>query len=301
MRSGMLIPRRPRSWPRAAAKGWLALAVLAAPAVHADDELAEPSAPQGSSRFFADVTYAYLTGDYATGVTTDIQVLAPRVRWLGSRGELRLTVPFVSTSNQGNVVLVGGLPVAPGLSNQLGSVPGVSPVIPTTVKEEPARGVGDAKLRGELFFVQGSATRPWLSGVAEVKAPTGSASDGLGTGKYDTTGGVGFLQPVGRVNFLADATYTWVGDPTGVELRNVVDTGAGIAVRVGARAGSYASLYFDNRTNPVPGLEDRRDLALGAIVQFGRQDRLRFAGTVVRGLTSTADRFGVSVSLGGTF
>src|SRR5260221_7408141 len=187
------------------------------------------------------------------------------------------------------VIVAGPRPVPPAFATRRASLRGAPRVTQKTVREEPVRGVGDARLRGEIFIVQGSATRPWLSGVAEVKAPTGSESDGLGTGKYDTTGGVGFLQPVGRVRILADASYTWVGDPAGIDLRNVIDTGAGIAVHVGARPGSYISLYLDNRTDPVPGLADRRDLALGGIVQFGREDRLRFAGGGLLGVTATAD------------
>lgn len=263
--------------------------------------LAGPEQPgtTGSHGLVGDMTVGEYRGDYGATSESRIDAVSARLRWLASHGQLVLALPYYRMTRDGAVAVVGGL--GGGI---LGGIPllppsgGPSPPS-TTPTKETVTGMGDADLRGEVFLLKGSATRPRLSALADVKAPTADATTGLGTGKTDYTGGIGLFQPMGTLGFLADASYSWIGDPSTIDFEDVVTLGAGLLSSLGARATGFA--YYQSRTHPLRGAEDQRAILVGCGFRPRSSERLHVSANVLIGLSDTAAKLGCAVTLGGSY
>jgi hypothetical protein len=185
-----------------------------------------------------------------------------------------------------------------GNGNPGGPSAGTAP----TGGNDSVEGIGDLRLRGEWYALTGTTRRPWVSLLADVKAPTASENDGLGTGEIDVKGGLGIVQPIVRhTSLLADVSYTRMGDPDGIEYDNVVAVGAGLSRKLGARRGRYVFAYLEHRSHPIEGQDARLDLQLGASTRIGEGRRNKLSGSVLAGLSDTAEDFGVMMSYGRLF
>ncbi len=288
----------------------LLLALVPWATAPASEGVQEAPASRSDRQLVGELSYGYSTGDYGTETDTDLHTVTARLRWLLRRAELRIALPYVHMSNEGNVVLVGGQPVAPGgfplldgLLPPLGGGDSSPPGDATSSERrtESVSGNGDVKARAEVLLLEGTTSSPWLSAVAEVKAPTGDESKGLGTGETDVTAGLGLVQPLGRASALLDGSYTRLGDPEGVDLDDVVSLGAGLAIRAGEHPGRQLYAYLENRTHPIAGLEDRRDLLVGFSSRFGEARQGRLSVGLAYGLSETAEQLGVTFGLGRAF
>jgi hypothetical protein len=163
------------------------------------------------------------------------------------------------------------------------------------VERRTTSGLGDLVVRGEVPLLSGTATRPWITALARLKLPTADEDRGLGTGKTDLEGGFGLVHPMGGVNLLLDVTYARIGRPEWIELQDVVRLGGGVSIPLGPRPGTNAYAYFENRTSPVPGLEDQRSLAVGGNARFGAGRRLRLTGSLLS-VSATRSRTSASSS-----
>jgi hypothetical protein len=280
----------------------LALALPVAAAAKSDPSDPPPGEDRPVEWAF-DLNAGTFSGKYGTETSTRIDLLVPRLRWVFPRGEFSVRMPYYRLSNTGNVTLIGGSPV-PGIPGLPGGLPPGVPAPPgggeetTVVQTVSVAGVGDASLQGEYYFVTGSRTRPWVSGLARVKVPTGDEEKGLGTGETDYEAGLALIQPLGRTYGLLEASHTWIGSPDGISLDDVVRVAGGVSVPVGNRPGSYVYGLVENRSHPVPGYEDQRLASLGFSHRFGPMRSRSIAGAVFVGLSDTAEDFGLSLRLG---
>jgi hypothetical protein len=268
-----------------------------------EDGAAQREAPATAPTFTGDLTFGYLTGDYGTASTMDTRTMAMRLRWMRPRSEVRVTLPYMSVDGSGETVLVGGSPVRP--VGALGIVPpglGLPGSPPGTISRPVTEsGPGDAKVRGEYFVVEGAERRPWVSVLGEVKAPTGDERKGLGTGELDYRGGLGVLHLLGRTALLADGAYAVMGDPEGIDFQNVIEVGFGASRAVGRSPGQAIFVYAQNRTHPVEGAEDRRDLLAGFSRRFGLTQSYVLSAAAIVGLSDTADDRGLALTFGRRF
>src|SRR5262249_5807128 len=139
---------------------------------------------------------AYFSGDFGTGISTEMSYL-PFILILGSpRQEFRLTLPYLSITSSQPVTFVG------------------REIIPRSQGGRITEsGLGDVVAQAEYFFVEGGRRRPWISGLLRIKAPTADESRGLGTGEWDYGPGAALTQPLGdRWNLLGEAQYVARGD-----------------------------------------------------------------------------------------
>lgn len=238
-----------------------------------------PQQPDRTTFIFA-VDAARFEGDFGTDRDVTYDILTSRFRWLSSRLEWRLTVPFLRIDS--GVLIVGGVPV-PGPGGDGG----------TEV------GLGDVLARGQVWALKGTARRPWVGILGEVKLPTADEEKGLGTGETDFRAGTRIIQNIGRTSLLFDASYTVLGDPDNFDFENIVRIGAGVAQPIGSRHQLFG--YLENRTHPIPGRDDRLILMIGDSARFGERRRIRFSATALAGLSDTAADWGLVFSLGRQF
>jgi len=217
---------------------------------------------------------AYFSGDYGTGIDTSITYV-PLIVVVSSRRQVfRLTVPYLSIHTNQPVVYLNG------------------EVIPAPAGGSTSEsGLGDVVAQDEVFILQGSARRPWISGILRVKFPTADETKGLGSGETDYGGGVGVIQPLGPGwNFIGAWQYVVRGDPPGIDFRNTSWVTAGVQWRRSERSSWNA--FYEDRQSVIEGNDDLADVSLG-------YDRVLSPGITLRstayaGLSSTAERFGFS-------
>jgi hypothetical protein len=236
----------------------------------------------GSYSMLLSAGLGRFAGDYGEEEDTTLDVLSLNARRYFTRGEVQLSVPYLSVDGDG-VRFVDDRPVAvPG-----NAIPG----------DDEQSGLGDVVLRGEYYLRTGTSTSPWVIGLLRLKLPTGNEDRGLGTGATDVEAGVGWIRRHGPLNWLADVGYTFVGGASGLDPKNVWRIGAGVSVPfgVGERNNTYA--YLENRTNRF-GSEARRSLAVGIGTSLDEAKRLRVSASAFFGLSDTAEDWGLYLTVG---
>ncbi len=219
---------------------------------------------------------AYYSGDFGTGISTDITYLPLIFGMTTKRHDLRVTVPFVSIRTEEPVTFAGGEVIRRG---------------PGGAGSTSEAGPGDVVVQEEYFFVQGTVRRPWVSGIFRVKLPTADESRGLGTGEVDYGPGLGIVLPAGRRWTLVGALqYLVRGDPPGADFRNTLWITAGAQARI-SDSGSV-NLFYDDRQSILRGRENIRDLTLGYDRRLSPAVTFRSAAYV--GLSDTAEDYGFS-------
>jgi hypothetical protein len=217
---------------------------------------------------------AYFSGDFGTGIDTSITYV-PMIAVVSSgRQEFRLTVPYLSINTSEPVVYING--------EVIGPAPGGS---------TSESGLGDVIAQEEVFFLEGTARRPWVSGIFRLKLPTADESKGLGSGETDYGGGVGIIQPLGHAwNLIGAWQYIVRGDPPGTDFRDTSWLSAGAQWRQSERSSWNA--FYERRQSVIEGNSDLADVSLGYDRALPRG--VTFRSTVFLGLSDTAEDFGIS-------
>lgn len=225
------------------------------------------------------------TGDYGEEEDTTLDVVNLSNRWYFDRAEFQISLPYLRIDGSADVVFVDGQPIVIGDEAATG-------------EQRTESGWGDVTLRGEYYLHRGSSTRPWVIGVVRATLPTGDEDKGLGSGATDVEAQLSFIQQTGRINWLADVGYTFVGDSDDLDPRNQLRLGAGASVPFGkSRRHSYY-VYLENRTSRFSGSEDKRSVAVGFSTSFTEAKRVRLSTSVFFGLTDSTEDIGAYVSLG---
>jgi hypothetical protein len=160
----------------------------------------------------------YDTGKYGTSVrSSSLYVPFTAKRYWGD-WYASLTLPFISQTSDGQVTNVGGRPMR------------IRKTAASSRATTTRSGVGDVVLRGG-YAVMTEDPQPFdLTAVAKVKAPTADKNKGLGTGEFDEGAGLEFGKLVAPGwTVLADAYFTKIGDPPGLDLNNQLAVDAGFS------------------------------------------------------------------------
>lgn len=255
---------RPAHWVPAAAVHAAAAVLLLASVARAE----LPRWQYGASA-------SYSTGDYGGDDETELLYLPFSVKRYWERGDLSLTVPYVSLSSAGEASVIDGAVVeaaGDGASD--------------------ASGLGDMILKGRYYALEQSGPWPYVDLVGRIKLPT--AGDDLGTGEPDFTVGTEFSRSFGEhCLWLADLGYTWIGEPSGADYDNAVAASVGAGRTLGSSVLLVA--YLDGQTAVSADQDDPLSLLLTS--EFKLSEAVRFDTMLEFGLTDGAPDFGVTVGL----
>jgi hypothetical protein len=202
-------------------------------------------------------------------------------------GDLTLIIPYVTVTSNCGVTVVSGEPLRTG-----GLCPRApSGTFPTRVT---ASGMGDVLLVGRYYLYtereQGIVPSILVSG--RLKAPTADRDRGLGTGEWDEGVGLGLSKLLtDKLVVLADAGYTIIGEPDGIDLHNQWSYDIGLGYYFVPTL--MASVYYEEARALVTGFQNPRDIFAGLSWRVTQDFRLN-AG-VEKGLSTGAPEFGVSV------
>jgi hypothetical protein len=235
------------------------------------------SAARAESRVEIRLIPTYLTGDFGTGIDSDVTYVPLILRLRSARNDFQATFPWLAIRSSEPFTIARGEVVCRGAAG-------------TTEVSGP----GDIILEDDYVILQGGDRRPWISAGLRLKIPTASESECLGTGQADFGPQAAILQPIGERWFLlAEARYVVRGDPPGIDYRNTGWVSGGVQRRIGER--SYVSLILEARQSAIRGREPMRDLTIG----FDRRlsSGVSFRSAAFAGLSDTAGDFGLSAGL----
>jgi Putative MetA-pathway of phenol degradation len=269
---------------------WASLALLCGlglgPAVVGGQDrepLPSREASTGREHFQLKLGAGYDQGDFGTSSTTR-SVYAPiTFRYLGDRFDLGVTASLVYLDTESSVVVVDGLPTAAERQRRTTEV-----------------GFGDIILRGRYYLLEDPGVGSYLPALApflKVKAPTASASKGLGTGEWDVGFGLEFDKRFTEFFILGDLGYTFIGDPPGQHFRNRPAASLGIGHFFMPTLA--VTVLLDWRRSLVRGRDD--PLELFGIVQVKVAPTVTLTPYAFAGLTDGSPDFGVGLELSWRF
>lgn len=242
------------------------LAAAAAPAI---------AAPTAEVRTGVEID----EGDYGTGAEVERLTVRSELRARSGDFLLSASLPWHRIEGPGNIVGGGGPLGLPILD-------------PTRPSERTTRsGLGDLRV--------GAAWAPRIGGFGlalggEVKLPTASARQGLGTGETDITVAAEAARTIGPVTPFAAVSYTMPGDPEGFELRDSIGVRGGIAAQLGRRVRGTVTLAHAESMSPA--LANERQVSTG--LDIGLSDRVSLGIYGSAGLSDGSPDSAAGVQIG---
>jgi len=235
---------------------WLCILIVA-PAlfpslIYARNLPGEETATDYNWRFDTSLTYS--RGDFDTSDDTNTLYWANELTRFFSRGDASLTVPLMWQDSGPGVSAINGRPVNTEGENEDNTT--------TIFGGGSQTGIGDILLQGRLYLLDEPSEPFNLNALARVKFPTASDDDGLGTGEFDETVGLESRKHLrDDWTLYADAYYTHIGEPTGVDFNDEFSFDAGVGYNFTEK--TEATIFYNERTSLVDDRDDPRDITLG--------------------------------------
>lgn len=218
----------------------------------------------------------YETGKYGTDEDTSLFYWPVTLKRFMSKGDVSVTVPYVNLDSSGGRTVIDGSVVE-------GTGSGGS-------------GVGDVSVKGRYNWIEQDEMLPYIDLIARLKLPTADENKGLGTGEADAGFGVElsrrFMQDY--IGF-ADLSYTFIGDPPGIDYDNRIDADLGLGYQFTQEW--MGSAAYDYRSAISSGGEDAHSVLFLANYKISPQ--VRTYGMVEVGLSDGAPDYGLTI--GGSY
>jgi hypothetical protein len=224
------------------------------------------------------------SGKFGSDSTTSTTYLPFSLRRYFGSGDLQLVVPIISVTTSGQVIIVNGTP------NGRGRGAGGTSIATT---RETHSGLGDILFKGRYYLVEEQGLVPMIDAVGEIKFPTASRSNNLGTGEFDEGASLEFTKTIAqRWVGLADVGYTHTGSPPDIDLNDQwhYSLGGGYYVIPKKLLGS---LTFEEYRALVSGDSNPIEMLLDA--QYRLTPRVRVDGGIEVGLTTSAPDYGINM------
>lgn len=181
----------------------------------------------------------YSSGDYGTDIDTEIFVVPVSARVSAGDFRFSASIPYIRIKGADSIVGGDGGPII------------VDPNSPVTTRS----GIGDLTL-GANYAIPEDRIGVGVDFGARVKLPTAEA--GLGTGKTDLSFSGELSRTFGTVTPFVQAGYRIMGDPDGVDLKNVWFGSVGASASLGK---SVLLASYDYRQATSALVEDSQEVS----------------------------------------
>lgn len=232
--------------------------------------------------FLLKIGSVYEQGDFSTPNTTRVLFTPVTFRYLASRFDISATPSFALIDTSGGVRLIDGIPTLTG-----GGIGGI---------RQTMSGAGDTLIRGRIFLLDDKGPKsplPALTPFVKVKIPTADQKLNLGTGKADYGFGVELDKQFLPLLLFGDVSYTVMGKPLGLDLRNRPGASFGIGEKVSNAV--IVSALVDWRRAIFRGTEDPAELV--GVITYKLSSTVSVSPNAFVGLTSGSPALGVGVEL----
>lgn len=226
--------------------------------------------------------FDYSRGKYGSRILTETTYIPFTAKYESGPWLFKLTVPWLRITGPGTVVGGGGEGIVlPGGNARRGS----------------ASGPGDVVASVGHTLVESTQNGFVLDLIGKIKFGTADASRGLGTGKNDYALQTDAVKSYGKFSALGTLGYKVMGDPAGLDLRNVWYGSVGAAWKFSPTTSAGAMLDFKQPS--VEGGNRQRELTFYAAYRLGAT--LRLQGYLVRGLADGSPDLGIGANLNALF
>jgi hypothetical protein len=241
----------------------------------AAQSVADASTPSSPTPFSLTTGVDYSSGDYGTGVDTNIVVVPVMARVTSGNFRASATLPWIRI-NGANIIAGGdGGPIV------------IDPNAPRTIR----KGIGDLSLSA-TYAVPEESFGVGVEFTGRVKLPTGSTTKGLSTGKTDFSGSVELSKTFGGVTPFVEAGYTVRGDPSYIDLKNTWFGSAGASVTLG-KSVLLASYDYQEAASPLS--KSSQDIFGAVSTPFSKRLNLTLYGSA--GLSDGAPDYGLGAMI----
>lgn len=216
-------------------------------------------------------------GRFGADAYTHVYSISPGLRYQGSDFGVTIILPLVSSNHVLSQSNGGTMPS--GMNPSLGSR------MPATGMH---LGVGDMVAYADyrLFSDEMSALAIYLN--AQVKAPTSSNDENLGTGKWDVGASITMRKGFDDFVTFVDAGYLDIGDPEGITYSNPLTFGVGVGKFFGQGKHSVL-IYYNGYTKVLDAYDLPQQLSLGGNVRLSNEIILSII--VSKGIGNSAPDF----------
>jgi hypothetical protein len=155
-------------------------------------------------------------------------------------------------------------------------------------------GIGNMYLFGEIILLEGTPVLPWIALSSQIKIPTASAEDIIGTAEFDYGIGLTFRKQIYSFITFGDIGYLNLGDPDEITFLNPITFGIGLGR--GFDYGKYSlSVYYQRYTKIYEAYPAPHQLSLGFYVNIIKSTFISIIGS--KGLSETSPDFSLSAGL----
>jgi hypothetical protein len=243
--------------------------------------VSHPTGAEGDIRLSTGVDYS--TGKYGSSERTDMLYVPLIGKYENGPLTLKVTVPYLRITGPGNVIgadriVISTLP--PG----------------TSIPRRTESGLGDIIGAVSYTVFQDGPSGTLVDLTGKIKFPTADANRGLGTGETDYAAQVDLYKRYTRVDAFASVGYRVMGDPPGVDFRNVWYGTVGGSSQFSA---TTVGIEYDYRQAVLGTSSPASELTLYGLQRLGGPLRLQVYA--VKGLTNGSPDWGAGVLLMATF
>jgi hypothetical protein len=155
-------------------------------------------------------------------------------------------------------------------------------------------GIGDLYMFGEVNLLKGTNVLPWIALSSQIKIPTASSINNLGTGEFDYGIGLILRKPLTSFIIFGDIGYLNLGDPEEITFLNPITFGIGLGR--GFDYGNYSlSVYYQRYTKIYEAYPAPHQLSLGLYANIINRTFLSIIGS--KGLSKTTPDFSISAGI----
>lgn len=242
--------------------------------------------------------FDFSLGNYGKTQSTDILYVPFTGKYESGDLTLKLTVPYISVTGPGGVILgVGPVPM-PATANPnapaFGRARGGGAANTTAGVVSTHSGLGDViASAGYTFYSKGALS---IDAVAKIKFGTANADQGLGTGKNDYSAELdGYYTLVKDTTLFVTAGYKFVGAPTGIAMNNVPYGMLGLDQKT-SKISNMGAMYSQMKSvSPVTA--DQIDVTVYASTMVSKT--LKVQVSLLKGFTSSSPDYGGGLMITG--
>lgn len=267
--------------------------------------------------FSASVGADYSTGKYGSRDSTDVYYLPLVATYQTGAFTYKLTVPYIRVTGPGDVVPsgFGGSGSGSGATSTVvctvtnsgkgnnntvcNTVTTGATVTPTTTTTKRNRttesGLGDIIASAAYNVLDtGGDSAVVLDVTGRIKFGTASESKGLGTGENDYALQVNLDKYFGSPYVSLGLGYKWLGEPRGIDYKNVVYGSLGGGYKVSSATDIGVS--YDWATSSVSGGTKPQEISVYASHYIN--DQFKLSGVLYTGLSNASSDIGGGITLG---
>ncbi len=223
-----------------------------------------PSSAMGAGKWYASTSLQFSQGNYIFENNTTTYYLYGGVRYRADAWSVFANIPLIG-QNSDQVTNTGGVFFPSRHHQGEGNTGGFhhgGRMGDNGIGSNFIMGLGDIYLNGEYRIIAEDGQVPYVGGTVKLKIPTASTANHFGTGKPDYGLGFTFRKQVGGYAAFMDLGFWKIGDPEGVDYRDIHTFGVGMGRFLsGGRYG--VMVYFETYSRLLNDIEPNRQFSLG--------------------------------------